>query len=98
MIMMDFLVFNLEANIKFFYLQHYLKSYTYPLYCYYQLNFPPKMTVNSKALDQQVANIKKIFTEGNQQQAIAACQSLVFFTSLQFGIKKITGKPISYVR
>jgi predicted O-linked N-acetylglucosamine transferase (SPINDLY family) len=59
------------------------------------------MTVNSKALDQQVANIKKIFTEGNQEQAIAACQSLVFLHPPNLVLRKLlanllamSGKPL----
>ncbi len=59
------------------------------------------MTVNYKALDKQIANIKKIFSEGKKDQAIAACQSLVFLHPPNLVLRKLlanllamSGKPI----
>jgi len=59
------------------------------------------MTVNSNALDKQIAIIKKTFSEGKKDQAIAACQNLVFLHPPNLVLRKllanllaISGKPI----
>jgi len=59
------------------------------------------MTVNSNALDKQIANIKKTFSEGKKEQAITACQSLVFLHPPNLVLRKLlanllalSGKPI----
>jgi protein O-GlcNAc transferase len=59
------------------------------------------MTVNSKALDLQIANIKKSFADGNKEQAIFACQSLVFLHPPNLVLRKLlanllalSGKPL----
>jgi predicted O-linked N-acetylglucosamine transferase (SPINDLY family) len=59
------------------------------------------MTVNYKALDKQIDNIKKTFSEGKKDQAIAACQGLVFLHPPNLVLRKLlanllalSGKPI----
>ncbi len=47
------------------------------------------MTVNYNALDKQIANIKKTFSEGNKDQAIVACQSLVFLHPPNLVLRKL---------